>query len=440
MEFLLALPRFADRGEEAYRPGLDRIRGLLAESGNPQRDYPIIHVGGTNGKGSVASFAASILTAAGLRTGLHTSPHLLEVGERMRVDGTAADEKWLAARVAELEPAIARIAPSFFEVTVALSLLYFSEKEVDAAVVEVGLGGRLDATNIVDPIVSVITNVSLDHTDILGDTIEQIAAEKAGIIKPRVPIITGAAGPAESVLRQIASDRSAPYESVRESCRAEVIESSLRGATATLHLPDRTCEAVRLDLPMNHQIANALLGARSAQYLLDATNTAYSESTIADGIRDVRRRSGLKGRFEILAERPLVIADVAHNVEGISALVRHVQRHTDGGHLHMCIALMKDKDASDLPQILADLEVRVLTASVDSARARGSEELSRLLKHPNLQVDNLGTVSNAIEAFFRHSTANDVLIVTGSHLVVADALRYAARQAVFGETPLTGPR
>ncbi len=427
MQLLLGLPRFADRGETAYRPGLDRIRALLQTIGDPQNHYPIIHVAGTNGKGSVASFAASILRSAGLCTGLHTSPHLLDVSERMRVNGESADRAWLADRVFKLQPEIERVTPSFFEVTVALSLLYFAERNVDAAVVEVGLGGRLDATNVVDPAVSVITNIGLDHTGILGETVEEIAVEKAGIIKSGVPIITGAAGRGESTVRKVANDRSAPYENVRDSCEAHVHEESLEHNAVTILLPECTCSAVRLDLPMPHQIDNAVLGARTAQHFLDSIHRAYSESTIIEGLQEVRRQSGLRGRFEVLLRHPLVVADVAHNADGIAALIRHVRRHIGGKRLYVCLALMTDKDINGLPTVFSESRAIVLAVSVESARARSSEELCRLLKHPNLQVDNLRTVGNAIEWFLSHGNTDDVLIVTGSHLAVTDALQTRPR-------------
>ncbi|MDX1429594.1 MAG: Mur ligase family protein, partial [Rhodothermales bacterium] len=218
VKLLLALPRFTDKGASAYRPGLERIRSLLGAMGGPERDYPIVHIAGSNGKGTVASVVASILAASGLRTGLHTSPHILEIGERMRVDGTAANRDWLAANVLRYRGEMDRIKPSFFEMTVALSLLHFSEMKVDAAVVEVGLGGRLDATNAVTPILSVITNIGRDHADILGETVEQIATEKAGIIKAGVPIVTGVSGPAERVIKTVAAERGAPYENVLDTC------------------------------------------------------------------------------------------------------------------------------------------------------------------------------------------------------------------------------
>ena len=186
---LLALPRFADAGAAAYRPGLERMRALLADMGDPHAATPAVHVAGTNGKGSTASFAASVAHAAGAHVGLHTSPHLVSLRERMRVDGRPAPPEWLEGAVERWGGAVEALEPSFFEATVALSLLYFAEQGVDLAVVEVGLGGRLDATNVLAPLVSVVTHVGLDHTDLLGETVGEIAREKAGIAKPGVPFL-----------------------------------------------------------------------------------------------------------------------------------------------------------------------------------------------------------------------------------------------------------
>ena len=204
---LLALPRFAGAGAAAYKPGLGRTRALLAALGDPHTVVPTVHVAGTNGKGSTASFAASVAQAAGLRVGLHTSPHLATLRERMRVDGRPAPPDWLDGALARWGGAVDAVGPSFFEATVALSLLYFAEQDVDLAVVEVGLGGRLDATNVLAPLVAAVTHVGLDHTDLLGDTVEAIAREKAGIAKPGVPFLHAVAGEARPALEAEARGR-----------------------------------------------------------------------------------------------------------------------------------------------------------------------------------------------------------------------------------------
>ena len=221
---LLALPRFADAGAAAYRPGLERMRALLERMGDPHTAYPSVHVAGTNGKGSTASFAASVAQATGLRVGLHTSPHLVTLRERMRVDGRPAPAGWLERAVDRWGGAVEAAECSFFEATVALSLLYFAEEAVDLAVVEVGLGGRLDATNVLAPAVAAVTHVGLDHTDLLGATTPEIAREKAGVAKPGVPFLHAVAdADARAALEAEAHDRGGAVEAVRDTCRADVL-------------------------------------------------------------------------------------------------------------------------------------------------------------------------------------------------------------------------
>ncbi len=265
-----ALPRFAEQGAAAYRPGLERMGALLGAMGRPHERFPSVHVGGTNGKGSTASMAAAIAAAAGLRVGLHTSPHLLDFSERLRLDGVPAPPEWIADAVARFRAAFGRVGPSFFEASAALALLYFAEADVDLAVVEVGLGGRLDATNVLAPRVAAVTNVSLDHTDLLGHTIAAIAREKAGIAKPGVPFLTAAQGEALGVLRASALAAGAPFEAVRETVAVQIRGGQSRGEDAgglglTLQTPVREYGALNVGLPGAHQAWNAALAVRLAE-------------------------------------------------------------------------------------------------------------------------------------------------------------------------------
>ncbi len=262
---LLTLPRFAT-GTDAYKPGLERMAALLDALGRPHDAVPVVHVAGTNGKGSTSSLAASVAQAAGLRVGLHTSPHLLTVRERMRVGGVPASEAWLTGALERWGGALEAVGPSFFEATVALSLLYFAEREVDLAVVEVGLGGRLDGTNVVRPVVSVVTHVGLDHTDLLGDTVEQIAREKAGIARPGVPLVHAVLGPAGRSVAAEADRRGAPVEDVRRSCAVAV--ASAAPLRMRLETPDADYGEVAVGLPGRHQAWNAALAVRAVEIAL----------------------------------------------------------------------------------------------------------------------------------------------------------------------------
>ncbi len=419
---LLGLPRFTDAGAVAYRPGLERIRALLEAMGQPHTRFPIVHIAGTNGKGSVASMVASIATAAGIRTGLHTSPHLIDVTERMRVDGIPAPEHWLTDNVLALRDRFGQIGPSFFEATVALSLKYFAEQDVELGIVEVGLGGRLDATNIVTPALSVITSVGLDHTDILGETVEEIAREKAGIIKAKVPVVSAVHEVADTEVRRIAQTLGAPYENVRAACGLVEPVIGLVRSRMTLRTPRDRYDELFVGLPMKHQLWNAALAVRAAESYGEVSGISITSKDVRRGLREVHSLSGVSGRFEVLAEKPLVVADVAHNHEGIAALLEHVREHGDVGRLIVCMAMMRDKKIDDVAAVLGAARAQVLTVDVASQRALPGLRLGRVLKQHGVRVDNLESVENAFGWFRRNAESNDALLFTGSHLVVAEAL------------------
>lgn len=425
---LLALPRFADAGAAAYRPGLDRIRALLAALGDPHDAFPSVHVAGTNGKGSTASMVAAIARAAGHRVGLHTSPHLLTLRERMRVDGEPVSEAWVAGAVARLGDALAEVGPnrevgaaSFFEATVALSFLYFAEAEVDLAVVEVGLGGRLDATNVVVPVASVVTHVGLDHTDLLGESTPEIAREKAGIAKPAVPLLHALADAgARAALEAEASARGAAVEAVRETCRLEVVEAApLRARLVT---PEADYGEVAVGLAGAHQASNAALAVRAAEVALPRARLgSASAEAVRAGLRDVVSLSGLRGRGERWGADPRVVLDVAHNPDGWRAALDAVSV-PEGGRLWALVGVMADKDADALARALADRAARVLVVGPPGDRALPAPDLARLLQERGVVAVEVAEAVEGIRAFRAEAGPDDRLVVTGSHLVVAGVL------------------
>ncbi len=350
---LFALPRFADAGAAAYRPGLDRMRALLAALGDPHTAYPVIHVAGTNGKGSTASFAAAIAQASGARVGLHTSPHLVTLRERMRVDGEPAPETWVAEAVGRMADVLDAVGPSFFEATVALSFLSFAEHGVDLAVVEVGLGGRLDATTVVQPVACAVTHIGLDHTDLLGETLAEIAREKAGIAKSGVPLLhTVADAEAARALTDEAVRRGAAVEDVRRSCRVEVAERTL--LRIQLATPTHDYGEVEVGLPGEHQAWNAALAVRAAEVGMERAGLAGpTVESARRGLRDVVALSGLRGRGEALPGDPRVVLDVAHNADGWRAALGALA-DPDGGRRWALVGVMADKDAGALARLLAD--------------------------------------------------------------------------------------
>ena len=414
LDRLLALPRFADAGAAAYRPGLDRMRALLTGMDHPERAFPSIHVAGTNGKGSTASLAASTAQAAGLRVGLHTSPHLLRVEERMRLDGVPAPAAWLGSAAERHADLFARVGPSFFEATTALAFLYFAEAHVDLAVVEVGLGGRLDATNVLAPAVCVVTSVGLDHTDLLGSTLAAIAAEKAGIAKAGVPLLHAVedAG-ARAAIEATAQAAGAPVEAVRETCHVGV----LRDVPLALGLatPQADYGRVSVGLPGAHQAWNVALAVRAAEIVVPG----LTPGAVRAGLAEVAARSGLRGRGEEAA--PGVVLDVAHNDDGWRVALA-AARPEPPGRLFALVGVMADKDAHALARRLAAAGATALPVGLPGDRALGREVLATLLRAAGVPTVDVADAAAALARFEAEREPADRLLVTGSHATVAAVL------------------
>ena len=414
---LFALPRFADVGAAAYNPGLDRMRTLLAAMGNPERAVPSVHVAGTNGKGSTSSMAASVAQAAGLRVGLHTSPHLLRVEERMRVDGVPAPAAWLAGAAERHAGLFERVGASFFEATTALSFLYFAESRVDLAVVEVGLGGRLDATNVLAPVVSVVTSVGLDHTDLLGDTLAAIAREKAGIAKPGVPLVHAVEEPdARASIEATARAAGAAPEAVRETCRVRV--ASAVPLALDLATPAADYGRVVVGLPGAHQAWNAALAVRAAEIAVPG----LTPDAVRTGLAEVAVRSGLRGRGEWVA--PGVVLDVAHNDDGWRVAIA-AARPEPPARLVALVGLMADKDAPALARRLAKAGVVALPVGLAGERALARDALAGELRRAGVETVDVAGVAEALAWFAVHRRPGDRLLVTGSHGTVAAVVEAA---------------
>jgi len=412
---LHALPRFAGVANDAYRPGLARMEALMDAMDRPHEAFPSVHVAGTNGKGSTASMVAAIATANGQRTGLHTSPHLTHVTERMRIDGTPAPAEWLADAVTRYRDAFDRIGPSFFEATVALSFHYFAEQQVDQAMVEVGLGGRLDATNVLQPALAVITSIDLEHTALLGDTRAAIAREKAGIIKPGVPVLTAVGQPeALGAIRGVAREREAPLHVLDAEVDVRRAEAHLDHSTLGITTPVRAYDDLRVGIGGDHQQRNALLAVRAAELL------GLGTDAIRTGLRDVRRLAGLRGRLEVLQRDPLVVADVAHNPSSLAATLDALQPVTNehGGRLHVLLGLMRDKDVAAIAGLLNEAGATVTPVALPSERALPAEALQEALAEQDVRVTDASTIDAGVAAFRQDAAAGDVLLITGSHQMV----------------------
>jgi dihydrofolate synthase/folylpolyglutamate synthase len=413
LDLLLALPRYADVGAAAYKPGLDRMRALLEGMGRPHTAFPSVVIGGTNGKGSTASFAAAILTAAGRRVGLHTSPHLLSITERMRVDGQPAAEEWLENAADRHQALFDESEASFFEATTALALDYFSQAGVDAAVVEVGMGGRLDATNVLVPAATAVTNVLLDHVEILGETIAAIAAEKAGIAKAGVPFLTAATGEAIDVLRRHADGVGAFFEDVRSTTR---IDRS--GVNLAIQTRDRVYSGLTLGLPGEHQWWNAALAVRLAEVVAPGVTT----EAVRVGLSEVVRLAGLRGRGESPPGHPRLILDVAHNADGWAAALATACRSP--GPLVALVGVMADKDTRALAEMLASRGIPAIPVELPSPRALGLGELVAVLRDEGAEVlDAPTSVAGALDWYYSRFNRGERLLVTGSHVTVGETLR-----------------
>jgi dihydrofolate synthase / folylpolyglutamate synthase len=425
--FLLELPRFADQGAAALKPGLERIEALLDAMGRPHERFESVHVAGTNGKGSTASMLAAIGTAAGLRVGLHTSPHLHTVRERMRIGGVPVPEAWLAEAVARYREVVATIEPSFFEATVALSFLYFAEAGVDLAVVEVGLGGRLDATNVLTPRLAIVTQIAWDHADLLGDTLEAIAREKAGIAKPGVALLTAAEGAGvRAALRAETEARGGHHIQVQDEVALALRQSDADGLVLDLETPVRRYERLQVGLAGGHQAWNAALAVRAAECVIDVVAT--TPEPVEAGLRQVRVLAGLAGRCEVLRRDPLVVVDVAHNADGLRAALATVWDLTPGGHVYLLLGVMRDKEPEALAALVAETGAVVLPVPLPSERALPADELFRLLRAHGVNARPPQSVHSFLSWFEGHAGPSDALLATGSHLTAA-AVREALEAA-----------
>jgi dihydrofolate synthase/folylpolyglutamate synthase len=419
IDYLLGLPQYGSVADDARKPGLERIEALMEGLDDPHKALRTVHVAGTNGKGSVASMTAAIATAAGLNTGLHTSPHLTHVEQRMRVNGTPAPREWLANTINQYRDLFDRVEPSFFELTVALTFHYFAEQNVDLAVVEVGLGGRLDATNVLRPALAIITNIDLDHTDLLGDTLPEIAREKAGIIKPDTPVLSGVTQEeAQSAISEVAADQNAPVRDLRDEVSWWAPYVDLTGSIIDVETPLRSYDRLHVPLAGSHQQANAALALRATELVVPAVQAR--PDPVHEGLRDVRSLTGFRGRFDVLQETPLVVVDVAHNPPGIEAGLSTLDRALTGrgGALYVCLNAVQGKNLPEVARLLADRDAQVIPIPIDTVRALSPEQITDTLQSHGVKVLDPRPLADALTDFQRFAQPEDALLITGSHKMV----------------------
>ena len=415
-QYLLDLPRF-EKTTEAYKPGLDKIRRILHAMGDPHLRYPIAHIAGTNGKGSVSSMIAAIGTASGKRTGLYTSPHLFHFTERFRVDGQPAPPDWMARAVTYWSPLFEVEKPSFFEATTALAFGFFAEMEVEAAVIETGLGGRLDATNVIQPLVTAITQIGWDHTEQLGKTLAEIAAEKAGIIKHGASLFTMASQPEVlKVIRAKAKHENVCFHELFSNGAIQNSRLLSNGFIADIQTPNHAYKRLLVSLNGAHQRENAHLALCCAEILFPEA----SEATIRIGLANISSLSGLRGRCEIRSQQPLVVTDVAHNAEGLEVALRFMRFLGPEKTLYVVFGCMKDKELSNMARMFVREKAHIYVVGLSSPRGYEAHELATILTREGLPVTICGSVVEAIRLFKDLPEENSSVLVTGSHQVVAE--------------------
>ena len=400
-------PPFHTVGASAYKPGMENTLRLMAHVGNPHEALRAIHVAGTNGKGSTSHLIAAALQASGLRVGLFTSPHLVSLTERIRINGAPIPEEEVASWVTQHRAFLDEIQPSFFETMTALTFDYFVQQKVDIAVIEVGLGGRLDSTNVLTPLLSVITKIGLDHTEFLGNTLAKIAREKAGIIKPHVPVVIGETHP-QTI--NIFMERAQACES--EIYFADQCEYLRR--TRLRYAPE--CELKGLYQEHNMQTAFVALRALGVQ------NTEYrvQTSAIREGFAHVCSMTGLRGRWEILKERPLTICDTGHNSHGIQYVARQL-KEMQAPNIWIVFGMMNDKDTDVVMRLLPQGErYHYIFTTPNTQRARSAQEMLDLWGKEGIAIDD---PKEAIRYAQEQASEEDIIFIGGSNYLVGEAIK-----------------
>jgi dihydrofolate synthase/folylpolyglutamate synthase len=419
LEYLYSrLPVFHRIGAAAYKPGLGRTIQLLESVGNPQYTFKSIHIAGTNGKGSSSHSLASVLQEAGYKTGLYTSPHLFDFRERIRINGRMIPENRVIEKVAAWKSLTEQLEPSFFELTVALAFDFFAEEQVDFAVIEVGMGGRLDSTNVITPELSLITNIGFDHQQFLGDTLPQIAFEKAGIIKSGVPvIISEALEETASVFTQKASDEnSAVYFA---GMRYEVADGGFQDGKRLAHVRDKKTDKIdsfRLSLGGNYQMKN-LCGILASVEMLREKGFRISEESLHSGLEKVKENTGLRGRWDVLRQKPLLVCDTAHNEDGIREVVAQLNE-IPCRNLWMVWGMVNDKEHAKVISLLPR-KARMLACQPDIPRALSAAAMHQMLEQSGFKSTLIENVGDAIAHCLSIARPEDVIFIGGSTFTVA---------------------
>ena len=418
-----SMPSFQQVGGDAYKPGLERISEFCRSIGNPQRNYFVIHIAGTNGKGSISNMLAAVLQQAGYQTGLFTSPHLTDFRERIRVNGEMIPKQKVVNFVDRYRSDMERLQLSFFEMTAAMAFDYFAQSDVEVAVIETGLGGRLDATNVVQPILSIITNIGLEHTEYLGDSLPKIAREKGGIIKKCTPVVVGEKNANYSlVLEEIAQDRRSEITYAEEAFSLGEcgFEGDKQVVTMT-RMRDGYPYQLRLDLLGEYQRKNLVTVATALDILHESTPLSISRRAFVEGVRDVASLTSFRGRWQVLSSKPLIVCDTAHNEHGVTEIAEQLKARTNSGRLLCVVGFCGDKDFSKMLALMPS-DAHYIFTQASIRRAASLEQIAEVASLLNLDFETAPTVAEALAKAHEQLADEDMLFIGGSTFVVAEAL------------------
>ncbi len=410
---------FSRIGAAAFKKDLTNTIALVESLGNPQNQFKTIHIAGTNGKGSTSHMLAAVLQTAGYKTGLYTSPHLHDFRERIKVNGQMCEEAFVVDFTERITPLIDAIEPSFFEITVAMAFDYFAAQKVDVAIIEVGLGGRLDSTNIITPELSVITNIGYDHMNMLGNTLALIAGEKAGIIKPNIPVVIGEYLPeTKPVFIDKASKENAPILFAQEKKYVADFKNEYHQLAVSVaeHGNDNRQDYM-LDLPGIYQTKN-LLTVLEAIHQLRLQGWHIEEAIVKKAMHQVKKLTGFYGRWQLVHERPSIVLDVAHNEDGVKQLTEQLEL-TTYNHLHIIIGMVKDKDITKVLQLLPK-NATYYFSKAPIPRALEEDILQQAAVDFGLNGNHFTTANNALQAAVNKADKDDLILVCGSVFLVAE--------------------
>lgn len=419
------LPMYQRIGNAAYKPGLDNTILLCNHLQNPQNKFKSIHIAGTNGKGSTSHYLASILQNTGLKVGLYTSPHLKDFRERIKINGKLIPESYVVDFVNSNKSFFvspkAGLKLSFFEMTAGLAFKYFADENVDAAIIETGMGGRLDSTNIINPLLSVITNIGLDHTQFLGDTLEKIAFEKAGIIKPHVPVVIGQSHPQTTEIFKTVShnNNSECYFADKNFHVQNVIQKNDCLQMDIYYNEQLFYECIKTDLIgiyQKHNVVTVLMAIKCLQEL----NYNITEKDVRNGFQFCKHSTGLSGRWEIINKNPLTICDVGHNKEGICKVLEQI-KSVSHNNLHFVFGMVNDKDAGEILNLLPK-EAIYYFCKADIPRGLDQNKLESLANETGLRGSSYISVKEALKTAQKNASKDDLVFVGGSTFVVAEVI------------------